>query len=476
LPDRQPGETRQQYKPDRQHFGLKNPSHGLKLMAKLPPCRMSLWNVFHRLVVTDSVHLLKVHKTRNTMKTRFALLVLLFASFQALSQAVENDDMYFTSKDRSKKSLERVNKNNRIDDKKVNDEDNLNSTAINPTDSYSARNINPEYVSRSRSDSEEEILEEDGYFSNSYQPTGVNRNLYNNYADNSFYSPYYGNGGYGYNGFNSFGYGGGMGMYGMSPYYGGMGGMGMGGWGMSPGLSMSIGYGMGMGMGMGSFYGGMGYGWGMPSSYFWNRFYDPFYGYYNPYNSWAYGGGYGYYPGVIVGGGDYAGRNRTYQRRYDRSSSVNNNVADNSTRPANSTTRNGRTITSSGRTNSDAAQSQNYYQRGWRNNNTSTPTSRSQWNNSQLNNNNTSGTNGNGRSSWSNGSNNNSFNNGGFGSGNNSRNSWSGGDGGSNSRSSWSNGGSNSGSFSGGSGGGGRSTSGGGSGSGGSGGSSRGRH
>ncbi|HMJ70561.1 MAG TPA: hypothetical protein VK508_16765 [Cyclobacteriaceae bacterium] len=410
------------------------------------------------------------------MKTRFAILVLLFASFQALSQAVENDDMYFTSKDRVKQNLERVNKSNRIVDKKSDDQ-NLTSTAINPTDSYSARNINPEYLSRSRSDAES-TEDQDGYFSNSYQPTGVNRNLYNNYSGNSFYSPYYGNG---YNnGFNNYGYGGMGGMYGGGMYnpYGGFGG----GYGMSPGLSMGLGYGMGMGMGMGSFYGGMGYGFGMPSSFMMNRyFYDPYYGYYNPWNSFGYGGMgmgyggmynswyspyYGSYPGYVnVAGGDNGGRNLSYQRRQDRSSTLNNTVT-NDTRAA-SATRNGRTITSSGRTNSDAAQSQNYYQRGWRNNGTSTPTSRSQWNNASQWNNSSNGTSNSGRSSWNNGNS----------SGGN--NSWSGGNtGGSNSRSSWSNGGTHSGSFSGGSGsfsGGGRSTgsSGGG---GGGGGSSRGRH
>jgi hypothetical protein len=393
------------------------------------------------------------------MKTRFAILVLLFASFQALSQAVENDDMYFTSKDRVKQNLERVAKNDRIVDKKSDDQ-NQESTEINPTDSYSARNINPEYLSRSRSDAEL-TEDEDGYFSNSYQPTGVNRNLYNNYSGNSFYSPYYGNG---YNnGFNNYGYGGMGGMYGGGMYnpYGG-------GFGMSPGLSMSIGY--GMGMGMGSFYGGMGYGWGMPS-YMMNSFYNDPYGYYSPWNSYGYGGFYnswnspyyGYYPGsVIIVGGDNGGRNLSYQRRHDRSSTLTNDVADHT---RSSTTRNGRTVTSSGRTNSDAAQSQNYYQRGWRNTGTTPSTSRSQWNNTSQWNNSNNGTTNNGGRTWNNGDSS-------FGGNGNTG-------GGSNSRSSWSNGGNNNSSFGGGTGsfggGGGRST--GGSGGGGSGGgSTRGRH
>ncbi len=46
------------------------------------------------------------------MKTRVALIVLLAASFQALAQGVENDDMYFSKKDRVKMDL--VSNNTRI--------------------------------------------------------------------------------------------------------------------------------------------------------------------------------------------------------------------------------------------------------------------------------------------------------------------------------------------------------------------------
>ncbi len=400
------------------------------------------------------------------MKKGFAILVLLAASFQAMSQEVESDDMYFSSRDRAKLNV--LKTNTRVaDEKKLDEDSRINSAAINPTDSYSARNINPEYISRSRSVVEDTTA---AYFTNNYQPTSINRNLSNNSAySNNFYSPYYGNysNAYGYNGY---------GMY--SPYsmynpysmYSPYSSMYGGGYSMfSPYSSFAPGWSLGLGYGMGSmfngWYGNMGFGYGMPSSMFWNNFYSPYsyYGYY------GYGSGWGYPGSVIVVNQDNSGRGLSYQRRYDRSSTINNTVSN--TRPS-STTRTGRPIASSGRMATQNAQSQDYYQRGWRSNATTTSTSRSSfWNGTSSNSTSNSGR----TRSWSSGGNSGFSNSGGFDNSGSRSSSWSNGG----SRSSWS-GGSNSfsgGSHSGGFGGGG-SRSGGfsGGGGGGGGGGSRGRH
>jgi hypothetical protein len=400
------------------------------------------------------------------MKTGFALVVLLAASFTAFSQAVENDDMYFSSKDRTKQDVlaksDRVSKQKRsdaIEDKR------LENTSINPTDSYSARNINPEYVSRSKSgDESEEVTDEAGYFTNSYTPSSVNKNLYNNYSSNGFYSPYYGNG------FNPYNYYGNYGMAGMySPY--GM--YGMGGMGYRPGLTLGLGY--GMGSMYNGWYGSMGYGMGMGYGMYspYSMFYDPFYygygygsmmygGMYGMYNPWMYGGGYGYgygYPGSVIVVNENS-KPLTYQRRSDRSRVTNNNAtASNSSRNITSVSRSRSVDNSAGRVSSSSAQSQNYYNRGWRNNGTVTTNSRSQWNSSGSNSNSNSGrmrswgSSGNSNGSFG-GSNSSSWGNSGGGSGSHSRSSWSNGGGNSSFGSGGSFGGGSRGSFGGGSGGG----------------------
>jgi hypothetical protein len=238
------------------------------------------------------------------MKTRI-VLVSVAAGLIALSasaQRVENDDMYFTAKDREKsKAAEaeaslstystKSNKNKKFDEVAV-QEDNTN-----PTDSYSARNVNPEYISRTNSEVASE--DESDYYDEDYASSSDDRfnysNSYNNninwarsswYANN-FYSPYYGGG------------------YGMmnpyydpwmmsSPYYGGY----------RSGWSLSLSYGFGnyyspFGYGFGG-----GYGWGNPYSYY-------------GYNSY-YGGGYGY-PTYYYGN---EGSGRTYGKRPSRHSAV----------------------------------------------------------------------------------------------------------------------------------------------------------
>lgn len=359
------------------------------------------------------------------MKTAM-FVILLGVSFTAFSQ--EDDDMYFTSKDRAKQELT-VRSNRTAKEQKSNTVDErTEDTSINPTDSYSARNINPEYISRSQSDAEE--TDESGYFSDSYAPISVNKNLYNDYSTNNQYSPYYGYN----NGFNPYNYYGGYGMGGMySPYS-------MMGMGFRPGLSIGMGY--GMGSMYNGWYGSMGYGMGgMYGMYdpFWgsSMMYSGMYGMYSPWGMYnPYYGGYGYYPGTVVVVGDGGSRRPiTYQRRSDRSR-VTNNTTDNSSRGVASTNRTNRTVgTSNGRTSS---QSQDYYQRGWRNNGTVTSTnSRSSWSNSSSDGNNTVRV-----KRWDSGGNSSSgFNNGGFsnGSSDSGNSNW-GGSSGSNSRSSWSNG------------------------------------
>ncbi len=288
------------------------------------------------------------------LKHYLTLIFGCFIAFTAISQ--EYDDMYFNSKDRAK-----VNKNKISADLGLADNSGRNAesiTPINPTDSYSARNINPEYAAQLNNNSASTI--NDDYFIADFQPTGVNQNLSNcNCGSGSFYNPYYGN-----NAFNNpyYGYGSGFGSP-YSSYYPSSWGYPTYG-GFRPGLSMSMGYGWG-GYNPGLF-SGLGYGYGSYAGNFWN-----------PYNS-LYGGGY--YPGqvVIINNGD-AGANRvSYSKRSSRSSNI-NHVVDNS-RPSSigNVPSTGRSTVSGGRSRSSSPE---YYDSGWKRNQTTSPT-RSYWSNS----------------------------------------------------------------------------------------------
>jgi hypothetical protein len=193
---------------------------------------------------------------------------------------VENDDMYFNSKDREKlKSVEAegVLQTYSSPKRKKGAEQVQVIEAeetLNPTDSYSARSINPEYISRSNSaqaGTDEQNYFVEGYTPNTYDSysatkynTNTNPNNFNNnlgYANNyygNYYNPYdYNRYGYGYN--NPYG------MYG-SPYsYG-------------SGWTLSLGYYSGCG---GAWNYGMNYGWG--NSYAYSPYYSPYYGGYNYY-------------------------------------------------------------------------------------------------------------------------------------------------------------------------------------------------
>jgi hypothetical protein len=213
------------------------------------------------------------------MKTKSILLSLVAVASGISIFAQENDDMYFTSKDRAK-----INQRGREEVVMASAKSTGITQTINPSDSYSGRNENPDYIAGNKVGSN--AATSSPYFTPSYQPN-VNQSLYsnncncgyNNYASNYPYgyaNPY----GYGgaYSGFYPYRYGGMMGMggygYGMSPYYGmgyGMGsygmGYGVGYYGMGYGLSSMFGYGMG-GYGYSPFgygYSPLGYGYGYPT-------------------------------------------------------------------------------------------------------------------------------------------------------------------------------------------------------------------
>src|SRR6187551_3555473 len=86
------------------------------------------------------------------MKTRFILLSIF--SFILTSSAfaqVENDDMYFNSKDRAKLNEERAKTLAYTAVSKDNNEDATEEADTDDADTYTSRNVNPEYISRSNS-------------------------------------------------------------------------------------------------------------------------------------------------------------------------------------------------------------------------------------------------------------------------------------------------------------------------------------
>lgn len=340
------------------------------------------------------------------MKTKVAFLTFLATAVvsSVWAQSTEDDDMYFTSKDRaalnavqsaSRQEVLASASSRRITESEV-------ASTINPTDSYSARNVNPEYISGSKVGSNSTANVQ--YFSPNYQPTAVNQNLAsnssncncNNYAYNGFN-----------NGFNRFGNMNGMG--GMS-----MIGMGMSPWGfnngfgMNPYSSFNDPYGMGMmgnnfyqpGLSFG-FGSGFGNSWGSPSMSFWNNYYgmNSFYGgwgntygYSNFYNR-GFGNPYsGYYGGNAVAVVERPGRQSTRNQEIDRYYGTNGTIN-------NSSNAGGRVASNEyyNRTWRNDIQPANSYNNGW--------SSRSSQSNSANNNNSWNNTN-----TWNN-TNNNGWNN-----------------------------------------------------------------
>ncbi len=311
------------------------------------------------------------------MKIRITFLSLLAVTtaMVASAQVVEYDDMYFTSKDRTKAQASKP-----LTLKNITSEHEV-ATAINPTDSYSARNVNPEYISQSKVNPSGSA-EPAPYFIPDYTPTAINQNL-NSSSSTSWNNcncatggnnPYYGMmPGYGdpygnyYTSMSS--------MYGYNPYsYGGYNGFNSG-WSSM----MSIGFGMGSYYPYGGSSWGMSYGMGMGGSQLWNSGFN------------YYGGGYGYnynsyYPGnVVIINNDYNNRNVAYGKRPSRSSDLNNNVVSSSNRNATMVTTDsqGRVRGSNGRIASDGNSGADaYYQRGWRTNPETNSAVRSTYSNS----------------------------------------------------------------------------------------------
>jgi hypothetical protein len=250
-------------------------------------------------------------------------------TFEVVAQRVENDDMYFNSKDREKLKAEKgdVSVNDKIDsdyntfrkkhfDKNEPETEVVNGTA-NPTDSYSARTINPEYISRSNA---EQASEEENYYIDGYVPA----NTYDSYSASA------NNNNLNYN--NSY-----YGTYGYGSPYGSMYGNGA----CSPWMN-PYGY-AGSGMAL-----SLGYMWGSPSwnygmSYGWGNAYNP-YGFYPSYYS-PYYSGYGYGYPTYYGNNDASRPN--YGKRPSRHSAIVSPTPRSSERVSSNTSTSG---SSSGRT------------------------------------------------------------------------------------------------------------------------------
>jgi len=318
------------------------------------------------------------------MKSRITFLTILTvsAAFVASAQEVEFDDMYFRSKDR-----EVLASSQTLTMKAAAKELEVISP-INPTDSYSARNVNPEYLSQTKVNPSSANQSPVAYFIPGYVPTGVNQNIYNEFAYSSnngmmgnpyssfgmgmggmgmgmgmgmmnmnsgFYSPYNSYYSRPWMGFDQFGYNNLQGYYGPTMRWNMMGGWnswggspwnnfyGMNSWGMNP-------WGMG----------GMGFGGG-------------YYGY----NSW-------YQPQVVIINGDTNARNAVYGKRSSRSNDLNNNVTTSNRQSATIDTQGRTRGSSNGRISGNENQAAgSYYQRGWRTNpETNTNATRSGWTNS----------------------------------------------------------------------------------------------
>jgi hypothetical protein len=314
------------------------------------------------------------------MKLLFTFAVGLAAAFSATAQKVENDDMYFTSKDRAKlKPTVSANAKVQVARSAEAAPTPEVETAINPTDSYSARNVNPEYSTTTSSTTASKPGGD--YFIENYRPTGVNGNLNGNYSSTSTPSAYNSAAmaastyGMGYSPYSRYGYDGYNPYMGMSPYYG-------------SGMRMSMTYGYGSAFGYNPYmYGGSPYG--MYGSMY-DPFYDPFYpgmgmgmmscpySFYG-YNTGGYYGGYGRPNVIVVDNNTINGRQVAYGRRADRSTST-DYQPDGNNRETTQLTRTGRVIgTANGRTRADNAQP--YYERGWRSNlsGDNTTTRRSVW-------------------------------------------------------------------------------------------------
>ncbi|HTE28990.1 MAG TPA: hypothetical protein VK666_01360, partial [Chryseolinea sp.] len=122
-------------------------------------------------------------------------LAAVLASSATFAQGVENDDMYFTSKDRARlkaqKASEQVAYQASVDKKKHAE---AVEEAVNPTDSYSARNENPEFAARSNS--QQAQSDNQDYFVSNYRYNNASNltnwnNNFNSWYGSSWYRPNY---------------------------------------------------------------------------------------------------------------------------------------------------------------------------------------------------------------------------------------------------------------------------------------------
>lgn len=301
------------------------------------------------------------------MKKYFLSLAALILTAAAFGQ-VENDDMYFNSKDRAQLKAQRASEESSYVMATAKKTKKTEQTAaaeevINPTDSYSARNVNPEYAARSNSQTA--AADNQDYFVNNYKyNTSTNLNNWNNnfngwynnaWYNNNYYNPgmyamygvtgmyspyssYYGNGGY-YDPWGSPYY---------SPYSSGLGYYGGSGWGSGIGFGMS-------------------YGWGSPyyNSYYGNPYMGM--GYYGGYGSYGGYGGYGYPGTIVVVNNHYgeSGRNVVYGKRATHGAMITAPQDASYTRSRTSYTPTTRPDASGGRVASH--RQDDYYNRSWRN-------------------------------------------------------------------------------------------------------------
>src|SRR5882724_3883791 len=103
------------------------------------------------------------------MKTKSILLSLVAVTSGICALAQENDDMYFSSKDRAK-----INLSSREEVVLASAKGNSSVQTINPSDSYSSRNENPDYVAGAKVGSNATTTS--SYFSPNYQPN-INQSL-----------------------------------------------------------------------------------------------------------------------------------------------------------------------------------------------------------------------------------------------------------------------------------------------------------
>jgi hypothetical protein len=318
------------------------------------------------------------------MKKHFLSLAALILTATAFGQ-VENDDMYFNSKDRAQLKAQKISEESSYvmatAKKTKKTEQAAAEEVINPTDSYSARNVNPEFAARSNSQTA--AADNQDYFVNNYQYTTAsnlnnwNSNFNSYYNNSAWYNNNYYNPGmysmYGVTGMNSPFYGNYYGGYydpWGSPYY------------QTPYSSMWN-YGWNSGIGF-----GMSYGFGSP-------YYSSYYG--NPYGGY-YGGGYGYYGGgygypgniVVVNNHYYGdnGRNVVYGKRATHGAMITAPQDAAYTRSRTSYVPTTRPDVTGGRVATTTSQRQDdYYNRSWRNSqqssysNPSRNSSSDSWNN-----------------------------------------------------------------------------------------------